>query len=158
MLSPATRHVFNKHVFDDHVFGNEKPLLRAPSLIKEQRYLPPPDDAPFIERTYDIKSALKAANYLVRVEDRMLPVAFFAEPRFGFRTIIGLLTQLRKWKKQGYTKILMVHKPDPKVSVHQPFGRYYVWEYRLKTLKHIEPLKDRVPGNLSGVDYWFGNK
>jgi hypothetical protein len=156
---PATRHVFAKHAFNDHVFGSEKPL-RQPSLIKEQRYLPPPDDAPFIEQTYDINSVLKAANYLVRVEDRMLPAAFFAEPRYGFRTIIGLLTKVRQWKNQGYTRVRMVHKPDAKVSVHQPFGRYYVWEWRLKTLKDIEPInkKDRRPGNLAGVDYWFGSK
>lgn len=152
-LTPATRHVFEPHIFDPS--PKTKHRKRPASLIREQRYLPPPDNAPFIERVYDIERVLKAANYLVRVEDRMLPVAFFAEPRYGFRTVIDLLTRVRQWKNQGYTQIRMIHKPDPQVSVHQPFGRYYVWEWRLKTLKEVEPLGKRVPGNLAGVDYWF---
>lgn len=134
----------------------DKPFYPGtPSLTMEQRYLAPPPNAPYVEASYDIDSVLKAANYLVGVEDRMLPVAFFAEPRFGFRRVIDLLTHVREWKKQGYTRILMIHKPDPQVGFNQPFGRYYVWEHRLKTLKDIEPLDRRVPGNLSGVDYWF---
>ena len=143
-LTSATRHALEKPFYP-----------RTPSVVMEQRYLPPPANAPFIEKTYDIDSALKAANYLVGVEDRMLPVAFFAEPRFGFRRVIDLLTRLREWKRQGYTQIVMVHKPDPQVGFNQPFGRYYIWEYRLKTLKQLEPINRRVPGNLNGVDYWF---
>jgi len=129
--------------------------MRPPSLIQEQRYLPPPDNAPFIEKIYGIDHVLSAAKYLIGIEDRMLPVAFFAEPRYGFRSVIDLLGRLRQWKSQGYTQILMVHKPDPKVGFNQPFGRYYIWEYRLKTLKRLEPINRRVPGNLDGVDYWF---
>ena len=125
-LTPATRHVLQKPP-------------RRPSVIKEQRFLLPPPGAKDKVKIYSVDTLLKVANYLVRVEDRMLPVAFFAEPRYGFRTIIGFLKQVRKWKAQGYSHVLMAHG-DPIVSIHQPFGKYYVWEHRLKTLKYIEPI------------------
>jgi hypothetical protein len=110
------------------------------SVITEQRYLPAPASAKPVMEFYPIDALLKAANYLIRVEDRMLPAAFFAEPRYGFKTAIGFLRQIREWKSEGYTYVLMAHGADPQVSIHQPFGRYYVWEHRLKTLKHIEPV------------------
>lgn len=115
---------------------------RPPSVITEQRYLLPPAGAKPVMKFYSIDTLLSTANYLIRVEDRMLPVAFFAEPRYGFRTIIGFLHRIRQWKAEGYTYVLMVHGADPKVSIHQPFGRYYLWEHRLKTLKHIEPVNN----------------
>jgi hypothetical protein len=87
---------------------------------------------------YGIDSLLKTASYLMKVEGR-IPVAFFAEPRYGFKTIIGFLLQLRKWKAQGYSHVLMAHGADPLVSIHQPFGKYYIWKHRLKTMRHIEP-------------------
>lgn len=128
-LSPATRHAL------------DKPYRPGPpSIIKEQRYLLPPEGAKPVSKFYPIDSLLKTANYLIRVEDRMLPVAFFVEPRYSFRGIIGFLGRIRQWKAEGYTHVLMVHGADPTVSIHQPFGRYYVWEHRLKTLKHIEPI------------------
>jgi len=126
-LRPATRHALQKPP-------------RLPSIIKEQRFLLPPPGAKDVVQFYEINSLLKTANYLMKVEDRMLPVAFFAGPRYSFKTIIGFLRQLRKWKAQGYSHVLMAHGADPIVSIHQPFGRYYVWEHRLKTMRHIEPI------------------
>lgn len=128
-LTPATKHALDKPY---------RP--RLPSVVTEQRYLLPPADAKPVMEFYPIDTLLSAANYLIRVEDRMLPVAFFAEPRYGFKTAIGFWRRIREWKSEGYTYVLMVHGADPIVSVHQPFGRYYVWEHRLKTLKHIEPV------------------
>lgn len=133
-LSPATRLVTDPETH---------PLLRVPrppNIIKEQRFLPAPADAPPVQKFYPIDNVMSAAKYLVRVEDRMLPVAFFAEPRYGFRTIIGFYNQLRTWKQEGYNYVLMVHGADPTVSVNQPFGRYYIWENRLKTLRYLEPI------------------
>lgn len=137
MLSPATAHALKKPFYpSDNGRGGRLE-------IREQRYLAAPLNAPDVKHAYPIDSLLNTARYLVKVEDRMLPVAFFAEPRYGFNSVIEYMQKLGQWKAEGYTHVLMFHGADPTVSHNQPFWKYYLWMNRLKTLKYLEPLRER---------------
>lgn len=112
-----------------------------PDAIEEQRYLPAPKGSRDVTKFYPIDGLITTVDYLLKVNDRMLPVAFFAEPRYGFATVVGMHNHLKQWDKEGYTHVVMTHGADPSVSIHQPFMRYYIWQNRLKTMTHFEPVR-----------------
>lgn len=127
-LAPATWHEIKRQ-------------LRLPDDIEEQRFIPAPRGSRDVTKFYPIEQLIDAIDYLLKVQDRMLPVAFFAEPRYGFATIIGMHNRLKSWKRQGYTDLIITHGPDLRASIHQPFMRYYIWQNRLKTMTHMEPVR-----------------
>ena len=122
------------------MWSTMKKQLQLPDTIDEQRFVPAPKGSRDVTKFYPIDGMIKTIDYLLKVHDRMLPVAFFAEPRYGFSTVIGLHNRLKQWKREGHTDVLITHGADPRASIHQPFMRYYVWQNRLKTMTHIEPV------------------
>jgi hypothetical protein len=90
-------------------------------------------------RVYTLENLLKTSKYLLNVEDKVSPAVFV-----GGRDILKLFVDfertLKKYKRKGFSLVSMEFDPDPIRSVHEPYGKYYIWIHRLKTLRSIKPV------------------